>query len=44
MILTALCSATCAVLEWCRHARGRHHHSPAGKSYPDALINHPELL
>jgi hypothetical protein len=44
MILTALCSAACTVLDWCRYAGRAHHHPPANKLRSAELISHLELL
>ena|ERR1700723_3263747 len=44
MILTALCSAACRVLDWCRYAGRPHHQTPANKSRSVELINPLELL
>jgi len=44
MILTALCSAACTVLNWCRYAVRPHHQTPAKKSRSVELINPLELL
>jgi hypothetical protein len=44
MILTALCSAAYAVLEWCRHAGRPLRHPPLNESRSAELIDHLELL
>jgi hypothetical protein len=44
MILTALCSAACTVLDWCRYAGLPSHHPRADKSRSVELINPLELL
>lgn len=44
MILTALCSAACTVLDWCRYAGRPHHQTSANKSRSGELINPLELL